>query len=213
MSYQALAFVNAGIFAISLGFLLFIKPKLLQLLEERPIQVSGQREQPLLKDMWRNLKTAIHECIKIPEIKFCMVVAPVVNGLLNVMSIIIAVMMTQDSRFVIVNPTTTLAVIGLFHLVGGIVGSILAMTLLKRPSIMTVVRLLTLFVSGLFFFFYQHHIYGVGLMLLILMMIAAVISPKLNALILNTLPEEQLALLSSGIGTYFQLGTILLLQV
>lgn len=210
MSYQTLAFVNAGTFAISLGFLLLIKPKLLQLIKERPIQVLEKREQALLNDMWQNLKMAIHECIKIPEIKFCMVIVPIVNGLLNVMSIIITVMMSQDSHFVIVNTATTLATISLFNLVGGILGSILGMTLLRRLSMMTAVRLLTVFVSVLFFFFYQHNIYGVGLALLILMMLAAVINPKVNALIMNTLPEERLALIGSGISTYFQLGTILL---
>lgn len=41
-------------------------------------------------------------------------------------------------------------------------------------------------------------------------LLAGALNPKLNALVMNTIPEDKLATVGGGIGTYFQLGMILM---
>ena len=44
----------------------------------------------------------------------------------------------------------------------------------------------------------------------LVMILAGAINPKMNALIMNRLPEEKLAMIGGGISTYFQMGSMLL---
>lgn len=211
MSYRALAFLNAATFAVSALIMLAIKPGIQKLLVERPIHVeekSGQES--LVKDMWQSMKAAIQECMKIPEIRKSLVITPLLNGVFSVMSIIIAVIISQDPSFVIINPVTTLTFLTTGSLVGGIIGSVLAMNLLKGLDIIKALRLATIFVPLLFACLYFHMIYGVFLINFLVMIIAGGLNPKFNALIMNSLPEEKLAMIGGGIGTYFQLGTMFL---
>lgn len=210
MSYQALAFVNAGTFAICALMMLACKPALNKLLIERPLQVEEKRDESLLKDMWQSLKMAIKESMVIPEMRASLVVVPILNGLLSVLSVIIAVLISQDANFVIINSVTTLAAVTFFTIIGGILGSILAMTVLKDLRLVSGLRLVTLPVPILFFSLYMHNIYGVFASMLLTTVIAACLNPKFGAMMMNSLPEEKLGIISGGISTYFQLGTIVL---
>ena len=210
MSYQAIAWVNAGTFAISALIMMALVPQFKRLLADRPLQVSEARNPDLLKDMWTSMKTALSECMKIPEIRQSMLITPLLNGVFNVMSVLVAVIISQDPDFIIINPVTTLALLTGVNLLGGIVGSVFSMTLLKNWDILSALRLATCFVPILFFCLYTHFIYGVYAMIFLTMIVAATINPKLSALIMNNLPEEKLAMINGGIITYFQLGTILM---
>ena len=117
---------------------------------------------------------------------------------------------SQDQNFVVINPVTTLALLTTFELVGAIIGSVLAMNILKGLDIVTALRLATIFVPIFFILLYIHHIYGILLVIFLTMILAGAINPKLNALILNRMPEEKMALIMGGISTYVQLGIILL---
>lgn len=211
MSYQALAFVNAGTFALSVFIMLAIKPSLQRLLSDRPIQLAQQSDdEHLIKDMWTSMKDAIKACMKIPEIRKSLVVVPVINGVFSVIPIIIAVIMSQDNDFILINPATTLAAITFFSLVGGIIGSILSMNVLKQFGFLLAIRLTTILVPLFFFFLFVHNVYLVFLTLFLATILAGSVNPKMNALIMNKLPEEKLAMIGGGISTYFQLGSVLL---
>ena len=108
------------------------------------------------------------------------------------------------------HPVTTLALLTTCELVGAIIGSVLAMNVLKGLDIVTALRLATIFVPIFFVLLYIHHIYGILLVIFLTMILAGAINPKLNALILNRLPEEKITMIVGGISTYFQLGIILL---
>ena len=84
------------------------------------------------------------------------------------------------------------------------------MNVLKGLDIVTALRLATIFVPIFFVLLYIHHIYGILLVIFLTMILAGAINPKLNALILNRLPEEKITMIVGGISTYFQLGIILL---
>lgn len=211
LSYQTLAFVNAGTFAACTLILLLVKTSLDKLLLARPISVEEKTaDKNLFKDMWESMKEAIQECMAVPEIRKSIVIIPLLNGMFAVISIIVAVIISHDKQFVIFNAATTLASITLCSLVGGILGSVLAMNLLKNVDMLRGLRLATIFLPVFFFFLYIHNIYGVLIVMFLIMILAASLNPKMNALVLNTLPEEKLAMISGGLATYFQLGSVLL---
>lgn len=211
MSYQALAFFNAATFALSALIIFLIRSKLQQLFVERPLQLDKKPTSlSLLKDMWASMQQSIKECIKIPEIRKSLVIVPVLNGIFSTISILITVTISQDKGFVILNPVTTIALLITCQLIGGIIGSILAMNLLKGMDILVAIRLTAIFVPIFFFFLSIHNIYGVFCLIFLTMILAGAINPKLNALIMNSLPEEKLAMIEGGISSYFQLGTLLL---
>lgn len=211
MTYQALAFVNAATFALSALILFSIQSSIQKLLVQRPLQLEARpAHQSLFKDIWSSMKEAIRECMKIPEVRKSLVLVPLLNGIFNVIPILIAVIISQDQAFVILNPVTTLALLTTCQLVGGIIGSLLAMNLFRRLEILATIRLVTVFIPIFFFFLYLHNIYGVFSLLFLTMILTGAINPKFNALIMNNLPEEKLAMIAGGIGTYFQLGGVLL---
>lgn len=209
MSYQALAFVNAGTFALCALIMLGLKPSLEKLLVERPLEITKEVKGNLVKDMWNSMKLALRECLKLPEMRQSMVVVPVLNGVLNVVTIIIPVIISQDKHFIIGNAVTTLALLTIFNLLGGILGNILAMTVLKKLDLTLAIRLVTLLVPVFFFFIYIHEIYGVYATIFLITILAGAINPKFAALIANSMPEDKLAMISGGANTYFQIGSML----
>lgn len=209
MSYQALAFVNAGTFALCALIMLGLKPSLEKLLVERPLEITKEVKGNLVKDMWNSMKLALRECLKLPEMRQSMVVVPVLNGVLNVVTIIIPVIISQDKHFIIGNAVTTLALLTIFNLLGGILGNILAMTVLKKLDLTLAIRLVTLLVPVFFFFIYIHEIHGVYATIFLITILAGAINPKFAALIANSMPEDKLAMISGGVNTYFQIGSML----
>ena len=202
MTYQALAFVNAATFALSALILFTIRSSLEKLLLDRPIQqVEESGNQTLFKDLWSSMRGAIRECMRIPEIRKSLVILPLLNGIFSVVSTLIAVIISQDQDFVVINPVTTLALLTTCELVGAIIGSVLAMNVLKGLDIVTALRLATIFVPIFFVLLYIDHIYGILLVIFLTMILAGAINPKLNALILNRLPEEKMAMIVGGIST------------
>lgn len=209
LSYRVLAFINAGTFALSALLFLAVTPRLKILLKERPIAIENTSlGNGLWQDLWLRLKETLSLCLAVSELRQSMIIVPLLNGVFNVISILVAVIISQDQAFVLINPAITLATISLVQLFGGIVGSILGVTVLKNLSIQQSLRLATLLAPFVFFCLYRHWIIGFFIAMFAVMVLAAMINPKMNALILNLLPEEKLASINGGIGTYFQLGAL-----
>lgn len=207
LSYRVLAFINAGTFALSALLFLAVTPRLKILLKERPIAIENTSlGNGLWHDLWLRMKETLSLCLAVSELRQSMIIVPLLNGAFNVISILVAVIISQDQAFVLINPAITLATISLVQLSGGIIGSILGVTVLKNLSIQQSLRLATLLAPLVFFCLYRHWIIGFFIAMFAIMVLAAMINPKMNALILNLLPEEKLASINGGIGTYFQLG-------
>lgn len=209
LSYQVLAFINAGTFALSALLFLAVTPRLKILLKERPIAIENTSlGNGLWQDLWLRLKETLSLCLAVSELRQSMIIVPLLNGMFNVISVIVAVIISQDQAFVLVNPATTFAVITLAQILGGVFGSLLGTTVLKDLSIQQSLRLVTILLPLVFFFLYRHWMIGFFATMFSLMMLAAIINPKMYALVLNRMPEEKLASINGGIGTYFQLGAL-----
>ncbi|WP_317610633.1 hypothetical protein [Streptococcus canis] len=88
-------------------------------------------------------------------------------------------------------------------------GGFLAMPLFKKSKLLVLVKGISLMVPFIFISLLCHSIYGLYISLVLTTIISGMINPKLNALIRNTLPEEKIAMIGSGVGTYVQLGAVL----
>ncbi|WP_234944176.1 hypothetical protein [Streptococcus ictaluri] len=131
------------------------------------------------------------------------------NGSLSILSIVVAILIKQDSTFLIINPVMTLALISCCSIFGGTLGACLSMTLFQNCDLSLLIRLQTLGLPLLFISLYTHWIFGVYLSLGMLMIVSGMLNPKFQALLMNSFPEERLALLMSGIMTLFQIGTFI----
>lgn len=109
----------------------------------------------------------------------------------------------------VINPVTTLALLSTFSIAGTILGGFLAMTVFRETRLLFLVKLITLMTPFIFISLLLHFIYGLYCSLVLTTIISGMINPKLNAVIMNTLPEERLAMIGSGIGTYVQFGAVL----
>ncbi|WP_276509015.1 hypothetical protein [Streptococcus canis] len=96
-----------------------------------------------------------------------------------------------------------------FSIAGTIMGGFLAMPLFKKSKLLVLVKGISLMVPFIFISLLCDSIYGLYISLVLTTIISGMINPKLNALIKNTLPEEKIAMIGSGVGTYVQLGAVL----
>lgn len=209
-SYRTIAWVNAATFGICLLVMLFLRPRLRVLLAEQPLKIdTGENGEGFWSDLIKSMKRAISECFALPELRVGLIIIPLINALFNVVPILLTVAMSQYKGFVFISPATTLATVSVVILVGGIAGSFLAMTAFQKVRIQQMIQWISLLIPVLFLSFYFQFLPGFFVTLFLAMLLVAGINPKLNALIVNHLPEEKLAMIGNGIGTYFHIGALL----
>lgn len=209
-SYQHLAFINAGTFLASLGIFLVIRPSLATLLEKEPIQqvVAPVPYKGLMGTTKGTLKEAYQAIKGIPVLKSSIVLIVCLNAIFTALSPLLLLTIKENQAFVLVNPATTLSTVSILATVGMIGGSILATSLFQRVNLVTLIRFATLLPLVLFLAFYLQHIYLLLVTVFVSTLFLGVFNPKMNALVLNTLPEDKLATIDGGISTVCQLGMV-----
>lgn len=219
MSYQVLAFVNVGTFLLALAIMLAIfRPLKKILLEESAVAETSQElpleeekeKKPFLKDLREKILIAYTELKKIPEVFVTLLAAPFLNGIFVVIHPLLVLFISEDNNFVIVNSQTTIAGVAVVNSVMAIVGSFLSMNLLKNVSLLTFINLFALTALGIFGSFLINNVYGVILFLALAMLFATALQPKLSATVLNSLDKSSLATILGILGTYAQLGMIVM---
>lgn len=208
MLHSHLAFVNAGTFALAAVIMVMARPKLNKLLADKPIQTTHQPSEKVhfVKDFRASIKLVIKEMFKIPEVKMSIIIVPAINGLVGGLNLLIVLMMKEDKNFLVINPSVTLAVGSISVLLGSILGNILAISALKKINLMAIIRLTTVLLILLYVSLLIHNAYLLLSVSFLLGVSSGAVNPKFNALIFNSLPEDKLALVSSGISTYFMAG-------
>lgn len=211
MTYQQLAFFNAGTFLVSLLLTLSIRPALKKLLLANPLkqEVKKAKSCNLMVGMKRSLQASYQALQGIPAVKGVIVVITALNALFVALSPLLLLSMKETPSFIIVNAATTIAMHSIMYLVGSILGSLLTTSLLKDRSIIQLVRWVVPIPLFIFVGFYFRLIYGVFTFVFVTAVFAGVLNPKLSALLYRTLPEHQLATISTGISTFVQLGMLL----
>ncbi|HEM5309361.1 TPA: MFS transporter [Streptococcus suis] len=210
MSYQQLAFFNAGTFLVSLAIMAILRPAFAKLLTEDPIQQAEQveTEAGIVKGIGQSIKESYQAVQNIPVLKASIITIASLNAIFTALSPLVVLNMKEFSDFVIVNAGTTVALISILFSVGSILGSSLGMALFKNVSLVNLLKFSTLMPVLLFLGFFLHNIYVVLTVLFVTAMTLGVFNPKMNALVLNELPEDKLATVGGGIDTFCQIGMV-----
>ncbi|CYU43706.1 MFS transporter [Streptococcus suis] len=210
MSYQNLAFFNAGTFLVSLVIMAGLRPAFAKLLKENPIQEVEQTETEagLIKGMRNSLKESYQAVQNIPVLKASIVTIASLNAIFTALSPLVILNMKEFSDFVSVNAGTTVALISIFFSVGSILGSSIGMALFKNVSLINLLKFSTLMPVLIFSGFFLHNIYVVLTVIFVTAMTLGVFNPKMNALVLNELPEDKLATVGGGIDAFCQIGMV-----
>ncbi|HEM6290610.1 TPA: MFS transporter [Streptococcus suis] len=210
MSYQNLAFFNAETFLVSLVIMATLRPALAKLLKENPIQAAEQTEteEGIIKGMRNSLKESYQAVQNIPVLKASIVTIASLNAIFTALSQLVILNMKEFSDFVIVNAGTTVALISIFFSVGSILGSSIGMALFKNVSLINLLKFSTLMPVLIFSGFFLHNIYVVLTVIFVTAMTLGVFNPKMNALVLNELPEDKLATVGGGIDAFCQIGMV-----
>lgn len=208
MSYQSLAFFNAGTFAVVALIMLGLRPAIQHLLDRDPIKVVKQTEakQSIFVDMWQSSKQVFGFIKAPPILKQLMIIVPIINALSSVLSTIFVLSLTQNPEMVWVNLAFSLSASSIIFMLDNIVGGSLGMTVAQKWDVVLITRLLAVAPSLIFASLFWLNTPMLFLSLFVIASLIGIINPKLNAMIVNTMPEEHLATIGAGIGTYFSAG-------
>ncbi|HEL2472089.1 TPA: MFS transporter [Streptococcus suis] len=210
MSYQNLAFFNAGTFLVSLAIMAGLHPAFAKLLKERPIQEGEQTETEagLIKGIGQSIKDSYQAVQNIPVLKASIITIASLNAIFTALSPLAILNMKEFSDFVIVNAGTTVALISILFSVGSILGSSIGMALFKNVSLVNLLKFSTLMPVLLFSGFFLHNIYVVLAVIFVTAVTLGIFNPKMSALVMNELPEDKLATVGGGIDAFCQIGMV-----
>lgn len=213
LGYSMLAYLNAGTFMICAAVMFMMKPFILKLLKKNPLKTlddEGHKEElSFFAKFKESLVFVFKEMMKIPEIRLSMVVGPALNALFAGLSVFV-VLLSKEKDFIIYSSAMTIALVGISITLGQIAGNILLMTRLKNISLNTLLKLLVLGASLILFALWWHQSYLLMISLVFLGGLMGLNNPKLSALLMNAMPEEQIALVNNGVTSYFTLGMVVM---
>ena len=212
MSYQHLAFFNAGTFVVSALIMMILRPSLNKLLKDKPIHSSvenREEERHFIKNTWNSLQQSYQTVQNISILKTSIFTIAGLNAVFAAENALLLLNMKENPSFAFINPATTIATVTVVTLIGNILGSVLVTTLLKKVSMEFLLKISVFMPPALFIGFLLHSIYIIFLVNFLTMVIVGIFQPKMNAFIISSLPEERLATISAGISSFSTLGLVL----
>lgn len=212
MSYQYLAFFNAGTFVVSALIMLILRPSLNNLLKDNPIHSSvenREEERHFIKNTWNSLQQSYQTVQNISILKTSIFTIAGLNAVFAAENALLLLNMKENPSFAFINPATTIATVTVVTLIGNILGSVLVTTLLKKVSMEFLLKISVFMPPALFIGFLLHSIYIIFLVNFLTMVIVGIFQPKMNAFVISSLPEERLATISAGISSFSTLGLVL----
>lgn len=212
MSYQHLAFFNAGTFVVSALIMMILRPSLNKLLKDKPIHSSvenREEERYFIKNTWNSLQQSYQTVQNISILKTSIFTIAGLNAVFAAENALLLLNMKENPSFAFINPATTIATVTVVTLIGNILGSVLVTTLLKKVSMEFLLKISVFMPPALFIGFLLHSIYIIFLVNFLTMVIVGIFQPKMNAFVISSLPEERLATISAGISSFSTLGLVL----
>ena len=212
MSYQHLAFFNAGTFVVSALIMLILRPSLNNLLKDNPIHSSvenREEERHFIKNTWNSLQQSYQTVQNISILKTSIFTIAGLNAVFAAENALLLLNMKENPSFAFINPATTIATVTVVTLIGNILGSVLVTTLLKKVSMEFLLKISVFMPPALFIGFLLHSIYIIFLVNFLAMVIVGIFQPKMNTFVISSLPEERLATISAGISSFSTLGLVL----
>lgn len=212
LSFFHLALINSLTFAISLLIMLAIKNQINDYYDE---QTSSSKTSKFdfkasFSEIISNLKLSIHNLFSIGNMKTALLVIPILNGSLAILTPLVVVNLSKSSTLTIINSATTISLLGISTISGGILGGalILINKKFKNLSIGTLLKMNLMTVLLSFVAFYSQSIYLIILTSFLSSMFVSALNPKMGAIIFNNIDETKLATIFGGMVTYFQIGDV-----
>lgn len=218
LSFRLLAIINVLSFIISLLIIISLKTTINIILNQKTntnddsnkIEIkNNQSISNIFCDIILNLKSSFKLLINISKIRNTLLIIQLVNASVSIIIPLVLLIIAKDPASVFINNAYTISALSITISVGSILGGFLTFAYLKRVSLSLIIKLETLSLVGLFISAYLHNIYGVLLTMFLAYVLMGVINPKMGSLIYSNIPENKLATIWGGIGTFFQLGEIL----
>ncbi|MFI3633360.1 MFS transporter [Streptococcus parauberis] len=202
-NFQQLAFVNALTFLMSSIIILSIRKGLKKKVVDAPIHINeSEKSDPFIKEIKKSLYTAYESLSKVPVLKSSIIIVAGLNAILAVEDAILLLIFKENPNFGFGSLAATIAILGLVSSIGMILGSFL---LTRDQFTITIEQSLlgsTLAVVTLFLGIFLQNVYTMMFAIGLLSISIGIINPKVEVLIMKTMPENQLATITSGISTF-----------
>ncbi len=202
-NFQQLAFVNALTFLMSSIIILSIRKGLKKKVVDAPIHINeSEKSDPFIKEIKKSLYTAYESLSKVPVLKSSIIIVAGLNAILAVEDAILLLIFKENPNFGFGSLAATIAILGLVSSIGMILGSFL---LARDQFTITIEQSLlgsTLAVVTLFLGIFLQNVYTMMFAIGLLSISIGIINPKVEVLIMKTMPENQLATITSGISTF-----------
>lgn len=212
LSFFHLAFINSLTFAISLFIMLLIKNQINDYYKEQTStsKISKFNFKTSFSEVISNLKLSINHLFSIDNMKTTLLVIPILNGSLAILMPLVVVNLSKSSNLTIINTTTTISLLGISTVSGGILGGafILISKKFKNLSLGTVLKMNLITDLLTFVSFYYQNIYLIILTSFLSSVLVSALNPKMGTIIFNNIDETKLATIFGGMVTYFQIGDV-----
>lgn len=210
LSFFHLALINSLTFAISLFIMLVIKHQIDYDDQTSYSTSSTFHFKTLFSEIMSNLKLSIKHLFSISHMKAALLVIPILNGSLAILTPLVVVNLSKGSALTIMNTATTISLLGISTVAGGILGGafILISKRFKSLSIGTLLKMNLMTVLLSFVAFYYQNIYFMLFASFLSSVFVSALNPKMGAIIFNHIDETKLATIFGGMVTYFQMGDV-----
>lgn len=210
LSFVHLALINSLTFAISLFIMLVIKHQIDYDDQTSYSTSSTFHFKTLFSEIMSNLKLSIKHLFSISHMKAALLVIPILNGSLAILTPLVVVNLSKGSALTIMNTATTISLLGISTVAGGILGGafILISKRFKSLSIGTLLKMNLMTVLLSFVVFYYQNIYLLLFASFLSSVFVSALNPKMGAIIFNHIDETKLATIFGGMVTYFQMGDV-----
>lgn len=211
LSFFHLALINSLTFAISLFIMLVIKHQIDDYDDQTPSSTgSTSHFKALFSEIISNLKLSIKHLFSISHMKAALLVIPILNGSLAILTPLVVVNLSKGSALTIMNTATTISLLGISTVAGGILGGafILISKRFKSLSIGALLKMNLMTILLSFVAFYYQNIYFMLFASFLSSVFVSALNPKMGAIIFNHIDETKLATIFGGMVTYFQMGDV-----
>ncbi|MGT2742939.1 MFS transporter [Streptococcus plurextorum] len=211
MSYQTLAFFNAGTFLVSALIMLALRPAMSKLLTDNPIKQTAKHSDAskgMVTELTTSLRDAMATVRAIPVLEKSLMTIIGINAVGSILDVLVLATVKDFSDFVLVNPATTIAAVSIAFFVGNILGSVLCTTLFKAADLLAMAKLTLALLVPFFASLVLHNIYMALGILFLVAVVTGGVTPKFSAMMYREIPEEKLATVGSGIDTLLTVGMV-----
>lgn len=211
LTYSHLAYLNATTFLISLCVMVMIRPTILKLLRDNPIKETSLPTSKKKESAFASFKNSIayvfKEMMKVEEIRIGLLIVPFLNGIFASLSTLVT-LLTKDGQLFLVSTAFTISLPMIAIICGQLLGNLALMTGFKNLSYRFLVKVLIFLLPVVFISLLLKNIFLLIVVLILTGLIVGIINPKFFAIIMNTMPEDKISLITSGVQTYFMSGMV-----